>query len=371
MFDFEWELITGPGGNIQWTPTNIGAPNIMMLTSDLALAEDPIYKEISMEYYKNVTKLEEDFAKAWYKLTTSDMGTSERCIGEYVPEPQPFQSDLPAAPAELPDYIPVRARIEALLKEDSSNKGAFIDLAYKCASTFRITDYHGGCNGARIRFAPESEWPENEGTQEVLKKLEPIKEAFSDVSYADLIVLAGQTALESESNLELKFCGGRVDTAEATEFGKDLSPRIYNDALVTVLDDMLVKGLTKEEGIALMSRGRVGSKYYNDLLSGNGEFSAYELAVLNDDSLKVGVEKFAGNEEELLETFGTAWTKMMIADRFEGNNGNACDGVDTPTTAANTGSNNGSTIDEGCGGFFYIFCFLAKLFAAFLSIFGF
>jgi len=331
LFDYEWELITGPGGNIQWTPTNEGAPDIMMLTSDLALAVDPTYQAISMEYYNNVTKLEEDFAKAWYKLTTADMGPSERCIGDNVPEPQPFQGDLPTAPATLPDFVPIRSRIESLLEEDSSNTAAFIDLAYKCASTFRITDYHGGCNGARIRFPPESEWPENEGTQDAIKKLEPIKEEFGDVSFSDLIVLAGQTALESESDLNMKFCGGRVDATEVTDEGKDLSPRFYSDPLVTILDDMLVKGLTKEEGVALMSRMSVGSKYYNDLLAGNGDFSAYELALLNDDELKLIVENFAQNEDVLLVAFDGAWTKMMTADRFLGNNENICDNVDTKT----------------------------------------
>lgn len=331
LFDYNWELVTGPGGSIQWAPMDEGAPDIMMLTSDLALAVDPVYKAISMEYYNSVEKLEEDFAKAWYKLTTADMGPSERCIGENVPEPQLFQSDLPAAPSTLPDYVPVRARIQELLEEDPSNKVAFIDLAYKCASTFRQTDYFGGCNGARIRFAPESEWPENAGTQDVIQKLEPIQQEFSDVSFADVIVLAGQTALESESDLTMTFCGGRVDASEAIEFGKDLSPRIYSDPLVTVMDDMLVKGLSNEEGIALMSRGDVGSQYYKDLLSGEGDFSSYELAVLNSDELKAIVVQFANDEAVLVETFEGAWTKMMTADRFLGNNGNACVGVDTKT----------------------------------------
>ena len=143
----------------------------MMLTSDLALAVDQKYKEISKKYAENITALEEDFAAVWYKLTTADMGPSSRCIGDDVPPPQPFQNDLPAAPEKLPNYVPIRKKIEDLLDGDDDNADAFINLAYRCASTFRKTDYHGGCNGARIRFAPESEWEANAGTKDALDKL--------------------------------------------------------------------------------------------------------------------------------------------------------------------------------------------------------
>jgi len=68
------------------------------------------------------------------------MGPSTRCIGDDVPKPEPFQNDLPAAPAVLPDYVPIRKRIEAILTEDASYSDEFINLAYKCASTYRETD---------------------------------------------------------------------------------------------------------------------------------------------------------------------------------------------------------------------------------------
>jgi catalase-peroxidase len=339
LFDLEWELVTGPGGNIQWKPkTKDGSsePDIMMLTSDIALSMHPTYMPIARKYADDITELTKDFGAAWYKLVTADMGPSTRCKGEFVPKPQPFQNDLPAQPETLPDYLPVRARIEELLKEDESNAYAFINLAYRCASTFRITDHHGGCNGARIRFEPESKWPENDGTAEALATLELVKNAYGDdVSYTDLISLAAITALERENkSLKLKFCGGGVDGTGAHN-GKDLSPRHYRDPAVTVMDDFLVKGLTVEEGVALFSREKVGIHYYKNLIeageSGDGNFTPYELALLEESELRSIVDNFAKNEAQLSKAFNAAWTKMMTADRFLNNKENACTGVDTNT----------------------------------------
>lgn len=321
LFDYNWVPDVSPAGNDQWKP-EVG-PDIMMLTSDLALTVPP-YREFSEKYSKSKGALEKDFARVWYKLTTSDMGPSVRCLGDDVPKPEPFQNDLPAAPKKLPDYAPVRAAIEKILEEDESSADEFINLGYKCASTYRDTDHHGGCNGSRIRFPPQSDWhPE---TETALEKLEGVKEAFKEVSYTDLIVLAALTALEFEKpDLNLKFCGGGVDTTEAIENGKDLSPRVYSSTLVTFLDDCQVKGLTKEEGMALLCRESVGSGYFQDLLNNEGKED--ELALVENTELMAIAEAFAYSEERLLVTFEEAWTKMMTADRFLNNRENACDGV--------------------------------------------
>ena len=93
-----------------------------------------------------------------------------RCLGKYVPPAQPFQFPLPDSPKALPDFTKVRTEIIQVMTTRSSHLepdmvdgkpyygAVFAMLAWRCASTFRATDYRGGCNGARIRFAPEKDW---------------------------------------------------------------------------------------------------------------------------------------------------------------------------------------------------------------------
>lgn len=109
-----------------------------------------------------------------YKLVTRDMGPVTRCLGPDVPPPQPFQDPLPPPPpGPAPDYARLARDIARALRRPSPaaepdtvhgrpHYGAlFVTLAWQCASTFRETDYSGGCNGARIRFAPQKDWPQN------------------------------------------------------------------------------------------------------------------------------------------------------------------------------------------------------------------
>lgn len=183
---------------MQWTPffeDGSPGPDIFMLTTDIALRDDELYYPFVEFYAGNRTAHDADFAAAWYRLTSADMGPATRCIGDDVPEPQPWQYTLPASPDVLPDYIPVRAAIQEHFDaqaDDEAHIAGFIWLAYACASTFRFTDYRGGCNGARIRFPPESEWESNAALVEQVNHLEGIKEVEGfDVSMADMIVLAG------------------------------------------------------------------------------------------------------------------------------------------------------------------------------------
>lgn len=149
FYAFNWTLITGAGGSPQWAPTNPDGspgPDIIMLTTDLALRDDPEYAEISKVYRDDIAALERDFASSWYRLTTQDMGPITRCIGSMVPDAQPFQNKLPDSPKTLPDYVPVREEIQTLV--DSGNADEFVNLAYRCAFTYRVTDHSGGCNAS-------------------------------------------------------------------------------------------------------------------------------------------------------------------------------------------------------------------------------
>lgn len=340
LFDFEWNVIDGPGGNIQWEPTNSDgspAPDIMMLTTDIALSKDEKYKAISQEYASDLELLEKDFMHSWYRLTTSDMGPVSRCIGDNVPPAQLFQVPLDMAKESTiePNYVPVRANIQEILDQDTANGPSFVNLAYRCSSTYRDTDYKGGCNGARIRFSPESEWESNKGTAEALATLAPVKEMFPAVSMSDIIVLAGQTALEDVGSKYMAFCGGRMDADHADD-SEVLAPRTYTPVLVSIKDDMQVKGLTAREGVALAGRPTNPSdtftnKFYTDLMANRDQFSEEEQALLDDADFAKIVAEYAGSEEVFLADFATAWTKMMTADRFDGPTNNACTNVDHST----------------------------------------
>ena len=336
LFDYNWTLVDGPGGKTQWAPnTTDGStpPNITMLTTDLALAEDETYKPISQLYAANLSLLETDFGAAWYRLTSSDMGPATRCIGEFVRPPQNWQHTLPEFTGELPDFVAVRSKIKEVLNADDANYGAFVNLAFQCASTFRETDYRGGCNGARIRFEPEQTWDVNAGTADALASLEAVKEAYPNASYADIIVLAGQTAIESAGGNAQPFCGGRVDADDGSG-SEGLAPRVYNSSVVSIRDDMQVKGLSAREGVALAGRptgATFTNQFYKDLLVGNGNFTEDELALLEDEFNAI-VEEYASDEETFQKEFASAWNKLMTADRYDGPFKNACDTVNTCTT---------------------------------------
>ena len=95
------------------------------------------------------------------------MGPHSRCAGTDVPPPQDFQLPLPDAPEDAPSYSDAMEAVTTMLSEESSYASLFVTLAFQCASTFRITDFAGGCNGARIRFPPQSDWAANAGLDAV------------------------------------------------------------------------------------------------------------------------------------------------------------------------------------------------------------
>merc|ERR1719204_1546643 len=168
------------------------------------------YQPIVQQFIDDPDFLDEVFSKAWYKLTTSDMGPVTRCLGPDVPEAQPFQYPLPPYDPAEEFTEELKTAIESSIRDVFQMPSSeLIRLAWQCAYTFRVTDYRGGCNGARIRFPPQIDWKQSAGVAATLEKLEPIKSKYPSVSWADLIVLGGTLAIESATRRKMPFCPGR------------------------------------------------------------------------------------------------------------------------------------------------------------------
>lgn len=334
--------MVGPGGHHQWRvkggdgpkapvadPTLNQTQDIMMLTTDVALKADPEYQVYVKEFAANATALSEAFAKAWYKLVTRDVGPVERCLGPRVPPALHFQHPLPKRHGKLADMDEVAHDIKHLMKnhQDDDLDKELVRLAFQCASTYRATDYQGGCNGARIRFSPGSKWPINAGLDQTLKLLEPIKEKYGHgLSYADLIVLAGTTAAETMGAPKMKFCPGRVDAKDGSgwhhiEYGISEHP----STVESMIELCKRRGQTIQECVALTFALYRTSEKLAGLLESKNFTSILEEGLLYYPELNFWASHYAAaGTDEYGSAFADAWTRLMNADRFQGPLGNVC-----------------------------------------------
>ena len=121
------------------------------------------------------------------------------------------------------DYFELKKDIEEVMLDskdwwpaDYGNYGGlFIRMAWHSAGTYRTGDGRGGTRAGQQRFAPQNSWPDNANLDKARRLLWPIKQKYGQqISWADLMILAGNVALESMGFETLGFAGGRVDVWE-------------------------------------------------------------------------------------------------------------------------------------------------------------
>ncbi|MBG6291376.1 catalase/peroxidase HPI [Pseudomonas nitroreducens] len=241
LFGYEWELTKSPAGAHQWQPKNgAGAGSIpdahdkskrrapSMLTTDISLRVDPVYEKIARRFYEDPEAFADAFARAWFKLTHRDMGPLARYLGPEVPKEELiWQDPIPPVDHPLVDEKDITA-LKAKVLASGLSISELVSTAWASASTFRGSDKRGGANGARIRLAPQKDWPVNQPEQlaKVLGVLGEIQSEFNasatggkKISLADLIVLAGDAAVEEAArkgghSVSVPFAPGRMDASQ-------------------------------------------------------------------------------------------------------------------------------------------------------------
>jgi catalase-peroxidase len=142
-----------------------------------------------------------------------------------VTNPMSKDFDYAAAFKSL-DYNALKKDLHALMTDSQEwwpadfghYGGLFIRMAWHSAGTYRVLDGRGGGGQGQQRFAPLNSWPDNVSLDKARRLLWPIKQKYGNkISWADLMLLTGNVALESMGFKTFGFAGGRADTWEADE----------------------------------------------------------------------------------------------------------------------------------------------------------
>ena len=186
---------------------------------------------------------------------TAGQGTSNRdwwpgqlnlkILHQHSPLSDPMPKDFDyAAEFKTLDLAAVKRDLLALMTDsqpwwpaDFGHYGPlFIRMAWHSAGTYRIADGRGGAGGGQQRFAPLNSWPDNVSLDKARRLIWPIKQKYGrKISWADLIILTGNVALESMGFKTFGFAGGRQDVWEPED-------NVYWGSETTWLDDQRYSG---------------------------------------------------------------------------------------------------------------------------------
>lgn len=389
IFKYEWEKTHSPAGAVMWHPIDCERADMtpdahiprqmnlpVMFTTDLALRYDAKYEEISRKFLSDFDYFSDQFARAWFKLTHRDMGPRTRYHGDEVPAEVLLWQD-PVAEGSS-DWTKNKDEIAKAILASGLSTTDLVKAAWRSASTFRNSDKRGGANGARIALEPQRSWEVNADVMPTINKLIEVKNSLNvDISLADLIVFAGNVAIENAASVKLALdtSSGRGDSTqdqtdvESFNYLKPTADGFINwasgveeTAEHLLLEKASLLGLTPPEltvlvgglralgvvpngtkhGVLTDAPGVLNNHFFRNLLDNNVAWApkadqkgiygshAYtdgerkwtatraDLVFASNSVLRALAEVYAADDanEKFVEDFAKAWTKVMKADLF-------------------------------------------------------
>jgi catalase-peroxidase len=392
IFKYEWEKAHSPAGAVMWHPIDCERVDMtpdahiprqmnlpVMFTTDLALRYDAKYAEISRKFLADFDYFSDQFARAWFKLTHRDMGPRTRYHGDEVPAEVLLWQD-PVAEGST-EWTKSKEEIASAILATGLSNADLVKAAWRSASTFRNSDKRGGANGARIALEPQRSWAVNADVMPTIDKLAEVKGNLNvDISLADLIVLAGNLAIERAASdggvkIQVEVSSGRGDSTqdqtdvESFNYLKPIADGFINwsegneeTAEHLLLEKASLLGLTPPEltvlvgglralgatssntqiGVLTSTPGVLNNEFFRNLLDNNiawapksGQKGIYgshayadgerkwtatraDLVFASNSVLRALAEVYAADDanEKFVNDFVTAWTKVMKADLF-------------------------------------------------------
>jgi catalase (peroxidase I) len=253
-----------------------------------------------------------------------------------------------------PNYDAIRKAIADNLDQPGYDDGSIgpvlVRLAWHASGTYDKADGSGGSSGAKMRYEPEAKWGANAGLEHARAFLEPIKEKYPDISYADLWTLAGTVAIEEMGGPKLRWTPGRTDdkdgklspadgrlpdAAQGAKHIRDIFYRMgFNDKEIVALVGAHCLGRchTDRSGFSgpwtrapttfsnLFFVELVENKWEQKKWNGPKQFAdpsgdlmmlPADLALRDDPEFRKHVDLFAKDEKAFFDAFASAWPKLM------------------------------------------------------------